>query len=115
MINILTMNNIFLYTAIFATFFYVIKIILYFFGGDADTDIDFDSIKLKDGYLNFRNTYNSMMLVNGLKDCAMEEVAIAEINKKLPQIKEINDVLLRARVTFNNCLSASSIRAFISD
>ena len=46
------------------------------------TDINQDSIKLKDGYINYNNTYDSMMLMNGLKDCVLDDVSIADINKK---------------------------------
>lgn len=42
----------------------------------------FDSIKFADGYLNYKMSYNSMMMMNGLKDCNTEDYNIASINSK---------------------------------
>ena len=54
-------------------------------------DINFDSIKLKDGYINYQNTYTSMLLMNGLKDCNMEEIGITDLNKKTTWIAELDN------------------------
>lgn len=42
-----------------------------------------DTIKLSDCYIHFTNTYTSMMLMNGLKDCNLEEYSIKDINLKV--------------------------------
>lgn len=52
-------------------------------------DSDQDSIKLKNGYINYRNTYASMMLMNGLKDCTMEDISIEDLNKKTTWIEQL--------------------------
>ena len=44
---------------------------------------DGDVIKLSDAYIYYKQTYASMMLMNGLKDCGMENYSIKEINSKL--------------------------------
>jgi hypothetical protein len=42
-----------------------------------------DTIKLADGFIHYKSTYTSMMLMNGLKDCNMEDVQITELNSKI--------------------------------
>lgn len=41
-----------------------------------------DIIKLNDGYIIYEQTYDSMMLMNGLKDCNIDEYSIKDINSK---------------------------------
>ena len=48
-----------------------------------------DSIRLKDGYIFYKCTYASMMLMNGLKDCDIENVSIADLNKKVTWIEQL--------------------------
>ena len=42
----------------------------------------YDTIKFADGFLSYRVTYSSMMLMNGLKDCNTEDYSIKKINTK---------------------------------
>jgi len=58
---------------------------------DKSLDFNYDSIKLKDGYINFVNTYDSMMLMNGLKDCDTESISISDLNKKTTWINELSN------------------------
>lgn len=44
--------------------------------------IGIDIIKFKDGYLKYRLSYDSSLLLNGLKDCDTENHSITEINNK---------------------------------
>ena len=37
-----------------------------------------DSIKLADAYINYKTTYDSMMIMNGLKDCGLENYSVKE-------------------------------------
>lgn len=46
-----------------------------------------DTIKLNDGYIHYRQTYNSMMLMNGLKDCGLENYSIKDINSKMTWVE----------------------------
>ena len=46
-------------------------------------NIGYDYIKLSDCYINYRVTYNSLMLMNGLKDCNTEDYSIRDINSKM--------------------------------
>ena len=48
-----------------------------------------DSIKLKDGYIIYKSTYDSMMLMNGLKDCETENIPISGLNKKTTWIEQL--------------------------
>lgn len=41
-----------------------------------------DKIKFKDGFLIYDNTYNSSLLLNGLKECDTENYSITEIDSK---------------------------------
>ena len=54
-------------------------------------DINQDYIKLQDGYINYDNTYDSMMLMNGLKDCTTENISIQDINKKSTWIDQLDN------------------------
>ena len=49
-----------------------------------------DSIPLKDGFINYQITYDAMMLMNGLKDCNTETIAITDLNKKTTWIEQLN-------------------------
>ena len=54
-------------------------------------DITHDSIKLKDGYINYELTYEAMMLMNGLKDCNTEDISIADINSKMTWVEMLEN------------------------
>ena len=41
-----------------------------------------DFIRFKDGYLVYRNEYNSCLLLNGLKDCPTDIFSIGDVDKK---------------------------------
>lgn len=45
-------------------------------------DIDKDWIKFKDGYVVYTNTYESSLLMNGLKDCSTDLFSITDIDNK---------------------------------
>lgn len=48
-----------------------------------DKSFNLDYIKLSDAYINYEMTYDSMMLMNGLKDCNLEDYSIKDINSKI--------------------------------
>lgn len=50
-----------------------------------------DNIKLADGYINYEETYASMMLMNGLKDCDMESIPIVDLNSKITWVNVLED------------------------
>lgn len=52
-----------------------------------NNSIEYDNIKLKDGYINYLQTYSSMMLMNGLKDCNTEDYSIKDINSKMTWVE----------------------------
>ena len=54
-------------------------------------EFDWDYIKLKDGYINFYNTYDSMMIMNGLKDCNLDDVSIQDLNKKSTWVAQLDN------------------------
>lgn len=56
-----------------------------------DLDFNKDYIKLSDGYINYINTYTSMMLMNGLKDCDTESISIKDLNKKMTWITQLDN------------------------
>ena len=45
-------------------------------------DIDLDWIRFKDGYIVYTNTYESSLLMNGLKDCSTDLFSIGDIDNK---------------------------------
>lgn len=47
-----------------------------------DLPYNWDSIRFKDGYLSFEVTYDSSLLLNGLRDCPISEVSISDMNKR---------------------------------
>ena len=54
-------------------------------------DIDVDTIKLSDGYIHYKQTYSSMMLMNGLKDCNLEEYSIKDINMRMTWVNILDN------------------------
>jgi hypothetical protein len=46
-----------------------------------------DTIRLSDGYIHYDQTYSSMMLMNGLKDCGLEAYSIKELNAKMTWVE----------------------------
>lgn len=54
-------------------------------------EFNWDYIKFKDGYINYYNTYDSMMLMNGLKDCNTEDISISDFNKKTTWVNELDN------------------------
>ena len=58
---------------------------------NATKDFDKDSIKFKDGCINYVNTYDSMMIMNGLKDCSVEDMSIKDINKKSTWVAQLEN------------------------
>ena len=50
-------------------------------------DPDMDTIKLNDGFIHYKQTYDSMMLMNGLKDCNLEDYSIKDINSKMTWVE----------------------------
>ena len=51
----------------------------------------YDRITFKDGFLTYKATYASMMLMNGLKDCTTETINITDINKKATWIEQLEN------------------------
>ena len=45
-------------------------------------NFDYDIIKFKDGYLSYRISYDSSLLLNGLKECDTENYSVKDINNK---------------------------------
>lgn len=54
-------------------------------------EFDEDYIQLQDGYINYKNTYQSMMLMNGLKDCDTESISIKDLNVKTTWIVQLEN------------------------
>ena len=54
-------------------------------------DLGWDYIKLSDCYINYEVTYDSLMLMNGLKDCNTEDYSIAEINSKMTWVSILDN------------------------
>lgn len=46
------------------------------------SEIEWDYIKYKDGYLYYKVSYDSSLLMNGLKACNTEDTSLMDINKK---------------------------------
>ena len=55
-----------------------------------DVDMSFDYIEFKDGFLYYKCTYDSMLLMNGLKDCDTKSMNISDINKKATWVAELD-------------------------
>lgn len=53
--------------------------------------IEYDSIKLKDCYINYIVSYDSLMLMNGLKDCNMEDYSVTDINSKMTWVSILDN------------------------
>lgn len=47
---------------------------------------EYDIIKFKDGWLEYKLDYNSSLLMNGLKACPVDECSVNDINKKYTYI-----------------------------
>lgn len=60
-------------------------------GSDIKYGIDKDYIKFSDGYLVYKNTYSSSLLMNGLKDCDTESYSIKDINNKAMYLDFIDE------------------------
>ena len=56
-----------------------------------DRSIETDSIKLKDCYINYVVSYDSLMLMNGLKDCNMEDYSVTDINSKMTWVSILDN------------------------
>lgn len=56
-----------------------------------------ENIKLNDGYIIYDLTYDSMMLMNGLKDCNLSDIKITDINKKTTWIEQLDNFGGRSR------------------
>lgn len=64
--------------------------IIYNIASKPNNDPEYDYIQLKDGYINYKNNYSSMMLMNGLRDCNMEQMEISDLNKKTTWIDQLD-------------------------
>ena len=51
---------------------------------------NWNMIKLADGYLLFENNYQSLMLMDGLKECNMSSINIMDLNKKMTWINQLD-------------------------
>lgn len=60
-------------------------------GTDIKYGIDKDYIQFNDGYLVYKNTYSSSLLMNGLKDCDTENYSIKDINNKAMYLDFIDE------------------------
>lgn len=45
-------------------------------------DSNYDTIKFNDGFISYEMDYNSVLLMNGLKECNTEDYSLTEINSK---------------------------------
>ena len=52
---------------------------------------NYDYIKLKDCYINYVVTYDSLMLMNGLKDCNLEDYSVTDINTKMTWVNILDN------------------------
>ena len=50
-----------------------------------------DSIKFADGFINYEVNYSSLLLMNGLKDCDLDDVKISEIDNKSTWINQLDN------------------------
>lgn len=50
-----------------------------------------DVIKLNDAYIYYEQNYSSMMLMNGLKDCGLEEYSIKDINSRMTWLNVLDN------------------------
>jgi hypothetical protein len=53
--------------------------------------LGYDSIRLSDCYINYEVTYDSLMLMNGLKDCNMEDYSVTDINSKMMWVSVLDN------------------------
>ena len=54
-------------------------------------DMAYDYIQLKDGFIYYKITYDSLLFMNGLKDCTLEDISITDINKKVTWIEQLSN------------------------
>lgn len=54
-------------------------------------DSSTDSIKFSDAYIHYDKTYDSMMLMSGLKDCNLENYSIKDINSKMTWVEILDN------------------------
>ena len=50
-----------------------------------------DTIKLSDAFISYPMTYDSMMLMNGLKDCGLENYSVKDINSKMTWVETLEN------------------------
>ena len=50
-----------------------------------------DNIKLNDAYIEYEVNYSSLMLMNGLKDCGLENYSIKEVNNKVTWLEILDN------------------------
>lgn len=55
-----------------------------------DLPMNWDYIKFKDGYLTFEVTYDSSLLLNGLRDCPVSETYIGDMNKRITYLSYLD-------------------------
>lgn len=53
--------------------------------------VDDDFIRFEDGYLVYDKTYDSMMLMNGLKDCDTEAYSFKQVNNKAMWVEQLDN------------------------
>lgn len=51
----------------------------------------YDVIRLADGYLSYKESYQALMLMNGLKDCNPEEISIKDLNAKMTWVNVLDN------------------------
>jgi hypothetical protein len=56
-----------------------------------DKTMGWDSIKLSDGYINYQQTYDSMLLMNGLKECSLEDYSIKVLDSKMTWVSILDN------------------------
>lgn len=53
--------------------------------------LEYDYIQLSDCYINYKSSYTSLMLMNGLKDCDMENYSVKDINSKMTWVNMLDN------------------------
>ena len=54
-------------------------------------DMAYDFVQLKDGFIYYKITYDSMLFMNGLKDCTLEDISLTDINKKVTWVEQLGN------------------------
>ena len=57
----------------------------------ADKAENYDTIKFSDAFLRYQKTYDSMMLMGGLKDCDLESYSIKDVNSKMTWVEILDN------------------------